>query len=231
MKKWMAVFGVFMMLLVLVSCGAKEAAPVQDEVVQDALEETEVPAVEETAPVEEVEAEPEPEPEEEPVEEIPVEEEPVVEEPVEEEPAPEEPVKEDPVSDPPATSVDLSAVCVAMTSQMGITDGFTLDTSALMGLYGISADYVKQSCGYVTMSGTFPDEIIMVEAVESAAADAVQACLQTRLDAVLVQSQTYDAENYAAAQKCSVARNGLFVCLILSPKQADLAAIYSAYIG
>lgn len=216
MKKWITVLSVLMMLLLLVACGEKEIATVTDEIVEMPVEEIEEDVVEEesnpeTVPVEET-----------PAEEVVVEEEAPVEEVVEEAPVEE--------TASPA-SVDLSAVCSAMTSQLGISDGFALDTSALMGLYGISADLVKQSGGYVTMSGTFPDEIILVEAVDSAAADAVQACLQTRLNAVMEQSKTYDAENYALAQKCFVGRNGLFLSLILSPKQEELVAVYGNYIG
>ena len=71
----------------------------------------------------------------------------------------------------------------------------------------------------------------MVEAVDEAAAEAVALCLQNRLDEVMVQSQTYDADNYAAAQQCQVWRDGLFVSLILSPLQAEMVACYQNYIG
>ena len=79
------------------------------------------------------------------------------------------------------SEMDLSALCTQMTTQLGATDAFVLDTASLMGLYGISAEVVKQSSGFVTMSGTFPDEIVMVEAVDEDAADTVQSCLQSPL--------------------------------------------------
>lgn len=135
---------------------------------------------------------------------------------------------------PPAetgTSVDLSAVRADIISQLSISDPLNLETDALMNLYGIDASLVAQSASFVTMSGTFPDEVILVEAVDEAAAATIQEKLQNRLNEVLVQSETYDPENYKAAQSCQVRVNGLYVSLILSPKQADMAAIYATYVG
>lgn len=125
--------------------------------------------------------------------------------------------------------VQLSEVRSAMINQMSITDPLLLECDMLVDLYGISVDMLTQAAAFVTMAGTFPDEIILTEAVDEDAAAAIETALQKRLDEVLVQSETYDAENFAAAQECKVVRNGLFVALILSPKQADLTAIYEGF--
>ena len=129
------------------------------------------------------------------------------------------------------TGVSLADVRTAIINGLGIEGPLMLETDALLGLYGIEASIVAQSASFVTMSGTFPDEIILVEAVDEAAAASIAASLQNRLNEVLVQSQTYDADNYAAAQACTVRTNGLFVALILSPKQAEIAGIYENYVG
>lgn len=127
------------------------------------------------------------------------------------------------------SAVSLETIRSEMIDSLSVEEPFLLETDALLGLYGISADMVAQSASFVTMSGTFPDEIILVEAVDSAAADAVEELLCNRLNEVLVQSQTYDAENYAAAQMCQVWRNDLFVALILSPDQQALAECYLGF--
>lgn len=129
---------------------------------------------------------------------------------------------------PDGEGISLETIRSEMIDSLSVEEPFLLETDALLGLYGISADMVAQSASFVTMSGTFPDEIILVEAVDSAAADAVEELLCNRLNEVLVQSQTYDAENYAAAQACQVWRNDLFVALILSP---DQQAIVECYLG
>lgn len=141
-------------------------------------------------------------------------------------------VQPDPQPDQPAdVSVDLAAVRTDIQTQLGITDALPLETDALLNLYGIDSSWVAQSASFVTMAGTFPDEVILVEAVDETAAASIQEKLQNRLNEVLVQSESYDPDNYKAAQSCSVRVNGCYVALILSPKQADMAAIYEGYVS
>ena len=70
------------------------------------------------------------------------------------------------------------------------------------------------------------NEVVALSAGTAAVHLALIACGVGPGDEVLVQSQSYDAENYKAAQSCQVRVNGRFVSLILSPKQADIAAIF-----
>lgn len=123
----------------------------------------------------------------------------------------------------------LSEVRTAMIDAQGTEEAYLLDTDALLNLYGIREEDVAQSASYVTMSGTFPDEIILVEAVDEAAAERIAASLETRLNEVMIQSETYDPDNYKAAQACKVETNGLYISLILSPNQASLTEIYQSY--
>lgn len=127
--------------------------------------------------------------------------------------------------------VDLSQVRTAIIEELAIEEPFMLETDSLLDLYGIGAESVKQSASFVTMSGTFPDEVILIEAVDEGAADTIEGCLQTRLDEVMIQSQTYDAENYALAQECEITRTGLFVTLILSPYHEEITEIYQQYVN
>ena len=71
---------------------------------------------------------------------------------------------------PTAVSVDLAAVRTDIQTQLGITDALPLETDALLNLYGIDSSWVAQSASFVTMAGTFPDEVILVEAVDETAA-------------------------------------------------------------
>ena len=194
----------------------------EDETPAEPQPEDETPA--EPQPEDETPAEPQPE------DETPAEPQPEPETPAEPQPQPETPAEPQP-EQPAAASVDLSAVRADILSQLGITGSLPLETDALLGLYGIESSWVAQSASFTAASGTFPDEVVLVEAVDEAAAASIQEKLQNRLNEVLVQSETYDAENYQAAQSCQVRVNGLYVSLILSPKQADMAAIYATYVG
>lgn len=127
-------------------------------------------------------------------------------------------------------SVSLANVRSKMMSECGISDAMPIETAGLANLYGIQPSQVKQSAGFVTMSGTFPHEVIMVEANDSASADNIASHLQSRLTEVLNQSKSYDADNYALAQQCRVTRNGNFVALFLSPSHSALSAVYGRYV-
>ena len=200
------------LLCMLTACGSKPAQtpapepepPVQEEPKAEAPTETPAEVPEET---------PEEAPEEAP-EEVP-----------EETPAdtPEVPAEPEPV--------DLTQVRDAIIDGLEIAEPFLLDTDALLNLYGIEGAWVAQSASFATMSGTFPDEVVLVEALDEAAAASVAQCLQSRLDEVLVQSKSYDADNYAAAQACQVRCDGLYVSLLLSPKQAEMTEICQRFLG
>ena len=127
-------------------------------------------------------------------------------------------------------SVNLSEVRSDIITKAGIADAMLIETSAMAKLYGISESGVKQSAGFVTMSGTFPHEIIMIEAVDSSSADDIENALSKKLNEVLNQSKSYDAKNYELAQQCRVNRKGNYVSLFLSPDYEAMLSVYNSYI-
>ena len=106
-----------------------------------------------------------------------------------------------------------------------------VSSSRLLDLYGIQESDLAQSASFVTMSGTFPHEIVMTEAKDAAAASRIANSLQNRLNEVLNQSETYDAETYALAQKCSVDTDGLVVSLLLTPDRDAMRKILTSSLG
>lgn len=123
--------------------------------------------------------------------------------------------------------VDIETVKETIISELSITDARSLDSTRLLDLYGIKEEDVTASACFVTMNAIFPDEVIMVNAVNKDKAKEIAELLQTHLDAVKVQSQSYDAENYAIAQKCEVMTEGLTVALFLSPDQEAMVEIFN----
>lgn len=248
-KKILAWLLAAMMLLSLAACAAKETPDAEDtkeesSAVQETPDTTEdqpevtKPSDEETDKTDTEAEKPDTEPDEADPEDTTTEDsKPETSEPEDTQPedtttTTEEPSDDELMVDPPAENqVDLAAVRTAIVDQLGLTDPLNLDTDALNNLYGIDPSLIAQSASFTVAAGTFPDEVVMVEAVSDEAVATIQEKLQSRLDQVLVQSQSYDAENYKAAQSCQVRVNGRFVSLILSPKQADIAAIYASYVG
>ena len=135
----------------------------------------------------------------------------------------------DPVPD--GQPVILEDVCAAMVTAADISDPMYLDIDAFTNLYGIDPAWCAQAAGFVTMSGVFPDEVAVFEAVDADGAVKIADCLQKRLDEVMVQAETYDPDSYAKAQQCSVVTNGNYVRLLLSPKQEEMAAAYGQFIS
>lgn len=201
------------MALVLTACGAKQAP-------QDSAQPPEA-VTQEPAPT----PEPKPEPEVKPEPETTPESAPAPD------PEPEPTPEPEPDPEPePEPEINLDDVCTSMVEAAEVTDPWYLGTESFSNLYGIDPSWVAQSAGFVTMSGVFPDEVAIFEAVNAEAAAQIADCLQTRLDEVMVQAETYDPDSYAKAKECSVVTNGNFVRMLLSPKQAELASAYGQYI-
>ena len=129
-----------------------------------------------------------------------------------------------------STAVNLEAVKNAIITIVGVADPLDVPTSRLSSLYGIDASLVKQSACFVTIEGAFPDEIVMIEAVNEDAASSIKSLLNNRLAEVKEQSKSYDAENYALAQQCSVDKKGLFVTMFLTPQHANMKVIYDGLV-
>ncbi|MGN0452787.1 MAG: DUF4358 domain-containing protein [Ruminococcus sp.] len=122
---------------------------------------------------------------------------------------------------------DITAIKERIITDLSIEGSMDLASSRLLDLYGIDESDMTKQESFVTMDGIFPDEVIMVEAKDSACADKVEEKLSNRLEEVKVQSQSYDAENYAVAQECKVLREGNTVALFLSPKHAEMEKIWN----
>ncbi len=130
----------------------------------------------------------------------------------------------------PEINVDLTAVRDEITNTLSIQDAILIESADLLDLYGISEDILLQSASFVTMDGTFPHEIVMTQGKDSSCADKIEQSLTARLSEVLLQSKSYDAENYALAQECKVIRTGNFVSIFLSPLQNDMLSVYQEFV-
>lgn len=139
-----------------------------------------------------------------------------------------------PLEEKVLTDTDKKAVLETVRDEiitvLEIDDAMFIETEKLNSLYGIDSQKVVNSACFVTMSGTFPHEIIMVEAKEKEGADEIASVLENKLSEVLVQSKSYDAENYALAQQCRVYTKDNYVTLFLSPQHKEMQEILEKYI-
>lgn len=123
--------------------------------------------------------------------------------------------------------VDLTALKEQMIEELNITDSVDVPADMLLDVYGIEGADVAASACFMTMDGVFPDEVIMIQAKDTDAAKRIADLLNNRLTEVKKQSESYDPDNYALAQKCSVQTKGVYVTLFLSPKYAQMTALFN----
>lgn len=123
--------------------------------------------------------------------------------------------------------VDLAAVRTQIIDQCQITGNGDVETDGLSRLYGISADQVASSASFSAPSGgAFPQEIVMVEAKDEAAAADIQAKLESRLKGIADQAASYDPESLALAEKCKVVTSGVYVGMFFSAQYDTMVSIF-----
>lgn len=121
----------------------------------------------------------------------------------------------------------LEALKNKMVAELDLKDPIILDNGRLLEQYGITEDTIASQSSFIVLTGVFPAEIIMVEAVDEAAAKDVEAKLQSRLDNLKQQSQSYDADSYAIASACEVETEGNFVALFFSEHNEAMVEMFN----
>ena len=125
-------------------------------------------------------------------------------------------------------TVNLEQVKGQMLEAIKESDPLELPAERLTELYGIEQEDLKSAACIITLGGAFPDEIIMTEAVDAAAAKRIAEKLEARLADVTNQAQNYDAESYALLEKCKVQTVGTYVTLFISAENEQLQQIFDA---
>ena len=128
--------------------------------------------------------------------------------------------------------VPLSDLRDQMLADCGISDYVNVETSALTNLYGIEASQVADAAGFSASSGAaFPQEIVMVRAVDETAASAIAEKLTNRLSAIAEQAASYDPDSLALAEKCEVVADGVYVGLFFSEHYDAMASAFQGALG
>ena len=129
-------------------------------------------------------------------------------------------------------SVDLAALRDQIIADCGYTDTLPVETAGLEATYGITADQVTSSASFNATVGTaFPDEIVMVEATDAAAAQDVASKLTNRLSAIADQAASYDPDSEALAKKCEVVTSGNYVGMFFSSHYDEMVSAFQNAVG
>lgn len=127
---------------------------------------------------------------------------------------------------PSEITIDINAVKSSIIEKAELTDPLEIDAEKLCELYDIDISDVAEAVCVTTLDGTFPDEIIMIKSANEDAKKRITDKLISHLDDVKVQSQNYDAENYALAQECKIIEQGNYLALFISAKHAQMEKIF-----
>lgn len=132
----------------------------------------------------------------------------------------------------PIEDVDLAALADQMLSDAGITDTIPVSADSLASVYGIDGSKIVSSAAYnASANGAFPQEIVMIEATDEAAAGDIAAQLTSRLESIATQAASYDPDSLALAEKCSVITSGDYVGLFFSEHYDQLAGAFQSAVS
>ena len=120
--------------------------------------------------------------------------------------------------------VDLQTVKADMLTQLSLHNTSDLLTDQLTALYGIPSDKVLDNASFMILSDVTPTEVLMIKAVDNAAAEDIAALIPTRLDALKALSP-----DNAALQACTVNVDHMYVSVFFSEHSADMTEIYNSY--
>lgn len=124
------------------------------------------------------------------------------------------------------TVIDINAVKNSIIERSELKDPLEIDAERLCELYDIDPSDVAEAVCVTTLDGTFPDEVILIKAKSEDAKLRITVKLSSHLDDVKVQSQNYDAENYALAQECKIIEKDSYIALFISAKHAQMEKIF-----
>ena len=128
---------------------------------------------------------------------------------------------------PTPTPVDLPALMTELTAAAPIEDPLILSETDMLDFYGIEAAQMKQFAAQQCSNGISAQEIVLVEAVDDAAASSIQEKLENRLNSRMAESKDYLPDEYEIISGCEVVRDGLCVRLIIHAEEEALVALYN----
>lgn len=129
-----------------------------------------------------------------------------------------------------SNDVKLSEVMDKINSEFSLSLTQIDSVDKLNSYYSINADDVKQFAAENDSNSDASVEIVMVEAKDATAADAVEKALTARYNSIHSQYSSYSPELLDMVNKCKVTKDGKFVSMIVADKAEDMLKIYYEYV-
>ena len=130
------------------------------------------------------------------------------------------------------SAVDLAALSSQLKSENNISDSVDLTSDAIVKGYGVSADQIKSAAGFSASSGAaFPEEIVMVEAVDETAAADVKTKMDEHLKSIADQAASYDPDSLELAENCTVVQDGVYVGMFFTQNYDAMVSSFQNALG
>ena len=124
--------------------------------------------------------------------------------------------------------VDVAQVMEEMREAHPIQGSLQLTDTDMLNFYGIDTDTLESYSAEMAADGITANEVVLVKAKDEESAKTVETKLQNRLDARRNEFKNYLPDQYAVVEKSEVKRDGVYVRLIMSPYQDELAELYDS---
>lgn len=132
----------------------------------------------------------------------------------------------------PAAGADLAGLMSQMIADAGITDYIEVPAENLSNVYGIDTAQVVNAAAFNAMTGgAFPEEVVMIQAVDEAAAADIAAKLEGRLTSIADQAASYDPASLELAENCDVVVSGVFVGMFFSNHYDAMVSAFQSAVG
>lgn len=131
-----------------------------------------------------------------------------------------------------ASAQPLSDIFASVKSEIGVSEMVEFGSvDDLNRFYGIDAADVIEYAGGINNSGVDQEEIVLIKAADSAAVQRVETALNNRYQSKLNETRSYNPEQYAIIESCSVEVDDLYVSMILSANASAIRELYKKGIG
>jgi len=112
-------------------------------------------------------------------------------------------------------SLDLGALSAQMLEKMGVAAP-ELNANMALNLYGLSDTDCGEMKVFSDYDATKCNELWLIKATNEESVETVKELAQKRVDALLAQSQNYNADVYAASEAARIEVRGLYVMLVVT---------------
>lgn len=127
--------------------------------------------------------------------------------------------------------LNMQEIYDSMTAVENMPEMLPLDADMQMNFCGIDPADCAQAAVAICGNSLRTDEIWLIEAVDEAALERIQAAAQTRLTAKGEESITYSPEQYAIVQKAVMMTQDNYFALLVSPDVETLADLFRTAAG